>query len=87
MLIRRCGVERLPVVVCGILFAISVFRRHFVWYQRGTFFHDLWFAQIDSLEELVQSCHGNVAAECWDDMFRGFEHSAWWVNISVPRNI
>ena len=42
---------------------------------------DLWFAQLGSLGEMVQSCHGNIENECWDHTFRGFDILRWQVQI------
>ena len=45
-----------------------------------------WLAQTDSLEEAVQSRHGNIENQCWDGLFRGFGNSGCWVTISVSLN-
>lgn len=66
-------------IVCNgpCLFVISrcIMRRHM--------FHDLWFAAIDSLEEMVHSCHIIIENECWARKHKGFDLVLWWVEFSV----
>ena len=52
---------------------------------RTHIFDDRLFAQIGSLEELVQICFGGVGNNLWDQEFREVEHSGWWMTISVSR--
>ena len=50
---------------------------------RGQIFHGLLLVQIDSLEEMVLSCHMNIGHECSNHPFGGVAILRWWVDSSL----